>query len=96
MDLNHPLRSLVPSMDGVALGVLAGTEGALGVSRIHSLGGHGSRPGIAKVLDRLVEHGLVIAEPTNKGFQYRLNREHLLAPAVIAAAPDIGQDTKYK
>jgi predicted nucleotidyltransferase len=85
MDLRHPLRSLVPSLDSAALEVLAGTESALGTSRIQKLAGRGSWAGYQKVLDRLVEHGLVISEPTNNGFSYRLNRDHLLSPAVLAA-----------
>ena len=32
-----------------------------------------------------VEHGLVSADPANTGFLYRLNREHVLAPAVLSA-----------
>lgn len=86
MDLSHPLRSLVPSLDAIALEVLAGTHSALGASRIHQLGGSGSRQGIVNVLGRLAEHGLVLAEPTNHGFSYRLNRDHLLASAVLEAA----------
>jgi predicted nucleotidyltransferase len=34
----------------------------------------------------LVEHGLVIADPSNRGFLYRLNRDHVLAEAVLTAA----------
>jgi predicted nucleotidyltransferase len=45
----------------------------------------GSRSGQAPVLDRLVRSGLVFAEPANQGFLYRLNREHLLAAAVLSA-----------
>jgi predicted nucleotidyltransferase len=85
MDLSHPLRSLVPSLDVAALEVLAGTESALGTSRIRELAGRGSWSGYQKVLDRLVEHGLVLSEPTNHGYSYRLNRDHLLAPAILAA-----------
>ncbi len=84
MDLAHPLRSLVPSLDSAALEILAYTESALGTSRIRDLAGRGSWSGYQKVLDRLVEHGLVLSEPTNNGFSYRLNRDHLLAPAVLA------------
>lgn len=42
------------------------------------------------MLRRLVEHGMVLAEQSNTGFMYRLNREHLLAPAILSAvgAPD--------
>lgn len=86
MDLTAPLQSLIPSVDSAALTVLAGTEGALGQSQIHRLAPRGTRRGLAVVLDRLVEHGLVLAEATNHGFAYRLNRDHVLAPAVLAAA----------
>lgn len=86
MNLSSPLSSLIPSMDAVALEVLAGTQGALGASKIHRLGRRGSRQGIVNALERLVEHGLVLSEPTNHGFMYRLNRDHLLAPAVLQAA----------
>lgn len=83
MNLSSPLSSLIPSLDAVALEVLAATESALGASRIHHLGRRGSRQGIVNSLDRLVEHGLVTSEPTNHGAMYRLNREHVLAPAVL-------------
>lgn len=86
MDLTTPLQSLVPSIDSAALTVLAGTEGALGQSQIHRLAPRGTRRGLAFALDRLTEHGLVVAEPTNHGHRYRLNRDHVLAPAVLAAA----------
>ena len=86
MNLSSPLSSLIPSLDAVALELLAGTESALGASRIHQLSRRGSRQGITNALDRLVVHGLVTAEPTNHGAMYRLNREHLLTPSVILAA----------
>ena len=86
MDLQHPLRSLVPSRDWVVLEVLASTQSGLGASQIARLSHEGSRSGQAPILDRLVEQGLVIAEPANHGFLYRLNRDHLLAPAVLHAA----------
>jgi predicted nucleotidyltransferase len=85
MDLQHPLRSLIPSRDWAVLEVLAGTQSGLGASRIAQLSAEGSRTGQITILDRLVEHGLVLAEPANHGFTYRLNRDHLLAPAVLAA-----------
>lgn len=86
MDLTAPLYSLIPSLDSAVLTVLAGTEGALGQTQIHRLAAKGTRPGLKLVLDRLIEHGLVIAEPTNHGYLYQLNRDHVLAPVVLAAA----------
>lgn len=85
MDLSHPLRSLIPSLDSATLEVLAGTESGLGTSQIRRVAGRGSWTGHQTVLDKMVKHGLVLAEPTNNGFTYRLNRTHLLAPAVLAA-----------
>jgi predicted nucleotidyltransferase len=85
MDLSSPLQSLIPSMESAVLTVLAGTESALGQSQIHQLAPRGTRRGLAFALDRLVGQGLVVAEPSNHGHQYRLNREHVLAPAVTSA-----------
>lgn len=67
------------------LEVLAATESSMGVTQVARLAARGTRSGHQLVLDRLVEHGLVVADPTNRGFVYRLNREHLLAPAVLSA-----------
>jgi hypothetical protein len=86
MDLRHPLRSLIPSLDSAVLEVLAGAKTGLGVSQITRLAAKGTRPGLTAVLDRLVAHGVVLAEPANQGFLYRLNRDHLLAPVVVATA----------
>jgi Nucleotidyltransferase domain len=86
VDLRHPLRSLIPSLDWAVLEVLAGTESGLGASQVARLSYDGSRSGQAPILDRLVRQGLVIAEPANQGFLYRLNRNHLLAPSILHAA----------
>lgn len=80
------MASLIPSLDSAVLDVLVGTESGLSATQIARLASRGSRQGQAAVLDRLVEHGLVIADPANRGFLYRLNRDHVLAPAVLCAA----------
>lgn len=67
------------------LQVLAGTESALSAAQILRLADKGSRAGQLYVLDRLVEHGLVTASTANRGYMYRLNRQHVLAPAILAA-----------
>lgn len=85
MDLASPLHSLIPALSAATLEVLSGTESALGTTQIANLAGRGSAAGHQKNLDRLVEHGLVIAEPVNRGFIYRLNRDHVLIPALVAA-----------
>ena len=83
MDLAYPLRSVVPSLDGVALEILASTESALRISEIRARGDAGSHTGLLKVLRRLVEHGLVICEGEKHVLRYRLNREHVLAAGVL-------------
>lgn len=85
MDLTFPLRTLSPGLDSAVLHVLAGTESGLSATQIALLASRGTRVGQVPVLKRLVEHGLVLAEPANRGFLYRLNREHVLAPAVLHA-----------
>lgn len=85
MDLTLPLGSLIPSLDSAVLEVLARTESGLSASQIARLSARGTRAGQAAVLSRLVAHGLVLAEQANTGYLYRLNRAHLLAPAVLAA-----------
>ena len=85
MDLSSPLRTIAPSLDSAVLEVLAGTESGLSATRIARLSRRGTRAGQWPVLNRLVEHGLVVAEPANTGFLYRLNRDHVLAPVVLSA-----------
>lgn len=86
MDLSSPLRTLSPGLDSAVLQVLAGTESGLSASQIARLAPRGSRAGQLPVLNRLVDHGLVIAEPANQGYLYRLNRHHVLAHSVLAVA----------
>lgn len=76
---------MIPSLDAAALEVLARTESATSATQTARLAGRGSRAGLTLVLDRLARTGLVLAEPSNTGRLYRLNRRHVLAPAVLAA-----------
>src|SRR5664279_3861208 len=85
VDLTSPLRTLAPSLESAILEVLAGTESALSASTIARLSRRGTRQGQWTVLTRLVGHGLVLADPSSTGSLYRLNREHVLAPAVLSA-----------
>jgi predicted nucleotidyltransferase len=85
VDLASPLRSLIPSLDSAVLEVLAGTESGLSASQIARLSARGTRAGQAVVLDRLVRDGLVLAQRANTGYLYRLNRAHVLSPAVLSA-----------
>jgi predicted nucleotidyltransferase len=86
VDLSEPLRTIAPGLDSAVLQVLAGTESGLSASQIARLTARGSRVGQVPVLNRLVEHGLVSAQPANHGYLYSLNRDHVLAEPVMAAA----------
>jgi predicted nucleotidyltransferase len=82
VDLTHPARALAPTLDVIIIEVLARTTSPLPLSQIHRLAGAGSLSGHLKALTRLVDNGLVLTEPGG----YRLNREHVAAPAAEAIA----------
>ena len=85
MDLAQPLSTLVPSVDGYVLTVLARTEAPLTGRRVALLARRGSRPAGQAVRDRLVEHGVVHAQSAGSAVLYLLNRDHLLAEPLVAA-----------
>ena len=84
MDLSRPIRSAIPTLDGEALSVLAGTTAPLTGQRIARLADRGSRAGIQNALNRLVQHGIVLSEPAGSARVYVLNRDHLLADPLLA------------
>ncbi|MDR1266663.1 MAG: nucleotidyltransferase domain-containing protein [Propionibacteriaceae bacterium] len=85
MDLTTPLSTIAPGLESAALTVLAGADTALSATQIQRVAGRGSRYGLVLALERLVGHGVVTAIPASRGNLYRLNRDHVLAPVVIAA-----------
>lgn len=85
MDLTQPLSSLIPSIDADVLTVLARTEAPLTGRKVAALARRGSQPAVQAILDRLVEHGVVLAQPAGSAVLYTLNRDHLLAGAVLVA-----------
>jgi DNA-binding transcriptional ArsR family regulator len=82
MDVSHPLRSVIPSLDGPVLEVLAGTTYPLSTLQVHRLAGTGSPNGVRLVLERLAEHGLVTPDHRGNAIYYSANRDHLAWPAV--------------
>jgi predicted nucleotidyltransferase len=86
MDLSAPARAVCPTVDSDVLAVLAGTTRAFTGREIARLAGRSSHRGVLLVLDRLVEHGLVLREEAGPAFLYKLNRDHVAAPAVEIAA----------
>ncbi len=85
MELSHPLRVVTSALDADVLEVLARAETAF-TGRDIARRIEASTEGTRRVLARLVEQGIVLREPAGAAQMYRLNREHLAAPAVIALA----------
>lgn len=83
MDLSNPLRSVAPTVDADVLAVLARTHAPLTGARVQQLAGR-SYAQVREVLRRLVDHGLVDREQHGRVHSYRLNRDHVLTPAVEA------------
>lgn len=86
MNLSKPLTSLVPTLEGDVLTVLAGADSAFTGRQIHRVIGKNSQVGISKVLIKLAAQGLVTTDAAGSANLYKLNREHLLASHIIAAA----------
>lgn len=82
MDLSSPISTVVPSLDGPVLQVLAQAEDGLSGRQIHKLAGSGSVAGVRLVLQRLAATGLVHVDDLGNSLLYRLNRKHLVAPIV--------------
>lgn len=91
MDLSHPAEALVPSLDGAVLAVLARTTAPLTGREVARLSERGSQSGVTTVLARLVRHGLVDCAPAGSANQYLLNRDHVVARAVLALVDLRGQ-----
>jgi DNA-binding Lrp family transcriptional regulator len=83
MQLSHTLRVVTAALDGDVLAVLARADTAFTGREIARMTG-ASKEGVRQVLVRLVEQGIVRREPAGAAQMYRLNRDHLAAPAVIA------------
>jgi predicted nucleotidyltransferase len=86
MNVARPYTAICPTLDSEVLTVLAGTTRPLTGREVARLTGRASHRGVAKVLGRLVEHGLVERREAGRALLFTLNREHLAAPAVEVLA----------
>jgi hypothetical protein len=91
MDVSHPIRAVIPTLDGPVLEVLSGTTRSLTASEVHRLCGQASYMGVRKVLLRLASQGLAIADERGNATYYTANREHLAWPAIEALVGLRGQ-----
>ncbi|MGH3681912.1 MAG: nucleotidyltransferase domain-containing protein [Natronosporangium sp.] len=82
MDVAHPIRAAVPTLDGPILEVLARTTRPLTGREVQRLVVAGSVNGVRLALARLARQGLVRVEERAKTLFYQANRDHLAWPAV--------------
>lgn len=86
MDLSSPIRSVIPSVQGDVLAVLARTDAPLTGRGVAALIEGVSRSGVQKALVALVDAGLVLVDAHPPANLYRLNRRHLAAEAISELA----------
>lgn len=87
MDLTSPISSVVPSAHGPVLAVLARTTEPLSGRRVAALtDGRVGQWRTNEVLRALADAGIVLREHRPPANLYRLNRDHVAAPGIIALA----------
>lgn len=85
VDVARPIADVVPGVRGAVLGALARmTEARTGRQLARDAGQAPSST--ARVIDDLVDAGLVVRVAGGRDNSYRLNREHIAAPAIMALA----------
>ncbi|HYN32183.1 MAG TPA: nucleotidyltransferase domain-containing protein [Ilumatobacteraceae bacterium] len=86
MLLHRPLLTVTPTVDGDVLNLLARADAAFTAPKVQRLLERHSVPGVRKVLNRLVEQGIVNADQVGRTLSYRLNRDHLAAAPIVQLA----------
>lgn len=81
IDLSKPYEGLFPTVDSAVLTVLSRSERPTSGREIARRAGR-SHTGAQRVLDRLVEQGLVLQQSGGGALLYTLNRSHLAADSV--------------
>jgi predicted nucleotidyltransferase len=84
--LHRPFEVVTPTVDGDVLTVLARADAAFTPPQVQELAGRHSVAGVRNALNRLTDQGLVQSEQVGRAFIYRLNRDHVAAPHVVALA----------
>ncbi|WP_152365392.1 nucleotidyltransferase domain-containing protein [Microlunatus speluncae] len=86
MLLQHPFEVITTATEGPVLEVLAGAESWFTIAQVWRLSGVRSRDQVRRVLARLAGTGILDEEKVASSLRYRLNREHLAAPSIVAIA----------
>jgi len=78
MELNRPLATVTPTLDGDVLAVMAQNEVTFTTGQLHRVLDRYSEAGIRKVLVRLGGQGIVLSERVGNTYSYpppRVQRE---------------------
>jgi DNA-binding transcriptional ArsR family regulator len=86
MQLNRPLATITPTLDGDVLAALAQHEVTFTAGQLHRILDRYSEEGIRKVLLRLARQGIVHSTRIGGTYTYQLNREHIAAGPIIQLA----------
>jgi len=84
VNVSHPIRGIISTLDAVVIEVLAGTTRGLSGREVQRLAGTGSVRGVQLVLARLITQGLARREEHAGATLYTANRAHLAWPAIEA------------
>ena len=84
VDLSNPLAVVTPTLDAAVLLALAATTGWATGAQVHRMAGAGSDDGVRRVLARLVDQGIVLADQHPHATLYSLNRNHVAADAIVS------------
>lgn len=86
MNVSRAYSAVAPTVEGDVLVVLVGTTKPLTGRHIARLARRGSVAAVAKALDRLLGHGLVLRQEAPPAALYTLNRQHVAAAAAESLA----------
>ncbi len=83
MDWGNPLRSVAPTVDADVLAVLVRTHEPVTGNQLARLAGR-SYAQVRAVVGRLVAEGVVVSDIHGRTYTFRLNRDHVLVPGLLA------------
>jgi len=83
MDLARPLTVISPTVDADVLAALASADSAFTGRQLHRVIQRHSQSGVNRVLNRLVQEGIVARTTVGAAKSYSLNRDHLQANAIV-------------
>lgn len=90
MNLNRPLSTVTPTLDGDVLAVLARADATFTAGQVRRILTRYSEEGIRKVLQRLAKQGVVRAENAGNAVVYRFNPDHLAAEHIVGLSGLMG------